>query len=82
MIETDSVLNLSAEMDPKITIRFKESVSSSFSIFGSGKSIWTQSISLFSWVFQGDVGKILIVTIGGIIGLLGIYYISKFVRGF
>lgn len=82
-VETDSVLNLSAEMDPeKSQLGSRESVSSSFSIFDSGKSIWTQSISLFSWVFQGDVGKILIGTIGGIIGLLGIYYISKFVRGF
>jgi hypothetical protein len=82
-VEIDSVLNLSAEMDPeKSQLGSRESVSSSFSIFGSGKSIWTQSISLFSWVFQGDVGKILIGTIGSIIGLLGIYYISKFVRGF
>lgn len=81
-VEIDSVLNLSAEMDPeKSQLGSRESVSSSFSILGSGKSIWTQSISLFSWVFQGDVGKILIGTIGGIIGLLGIYYISKFVRG-
>lgn len=82
-VEIDSVLNLSAEMDPeKSQLGSRESVSSSFSIFSSGRSIWTQSISLFSWVFQGDVGKILIGTIGGMIGLLGIYYISKFVRGF
>lgn len=81
--EFDSVLNLSAEMDPeKSQLGSRESVPSSFSIFRSGKSIWTQSISLFSWVFQGDVGKIVVGTIGGIIGLLGIYYISKFVRGF
>ena len=82
-VEIDSVLNLSAEMDPeKSELSSRESVSSSFSIFRSGKSIWTQSMSLFSWVFQGDVGKILVGTIGGIIGLLGVYYISKFVRGF
>jgi hypothetical protein len=82
-VEIDSVLNLTAKMDPeKSQLGSGESVSSSFSIFSSGKSIWTQSISLLSWVFQGDVGKILVGTIGGMIGLLGVYYISKFVRGF
>lgn len=81
--ESDGVLNLTAEMDPeKSQLGSRESVSSSFSIFSSGRSIWTQSMYLFSWVFQGDVGKILIGTIGGMIGLLGVYYISKFVRGF
>lgn len=81
--ESDEVLNLTAEMDPeKSQLGSRESVSSSFSIFSSGRSIWTQSMSLLSWVFQGDVGKILIGTIGGMIGLLGVYYISKFVRGF
>ena len=81
--ESDGDLNLTAEMDPeKSQLGSRESVSSSFSIFSSGRSIWTQSMSLFSWVFQGDVGKILVGTIGGMIGLLGVYYISKFVRGF
>lgn len=81
--ESDGVLKLTAEMNPeKSQLGSRESVSSSFSIFSSGRSIWTQSMSLFSWVFQGDVGKILVGTIGGMIGLLGVYYISKFVRGF
>ena len=81
--ETDGVSELTADMDPeKSQLGSRESVSSSFSIFGSGKSIWTQSRYLFSWVFQGDVGEILVGTIGGIIGLLGVYYIYKFVRGF
>lgn len=80
--DSDLVLNITAETDPeKSDLGSRESVASAYETYEDGKSFWKNSIILLNWVFVGDIGEILIGTIGGIIGFIGVYYVYRFIKG-
>lgn len=80
--DSDLTLNITAETDPeKSNLGSRESVASAYETYEDGKSFWKNSIILLKWVFVGDIGEILIGTIGGIIGFIGMYYIYRFIKG-
>lgn len=83
-IETDvnENLNSSAELSSNEEgLGIQASASSSYSIFGSGKNFWTTIKPFIAWVFSGAIGQILIGVLGGILGLVGSYYIIRLIRG-
>lgn len=80
--DSDLIFNITAETDPeKSELGSRESVAVALETYSKGKSFWKDSISLLSWVFGEEVGKLLIGTIGGIIGFVGIYFTYRFIRG-
>jgi hypothetical protein len=77
----DTLLNITSNTNPEIsTLGSRDVVATSYGAFGSTKSGFNTAKQLISWVFTGTTGKILLGVLGGIIGLLGYFYISKHIR--
>lgn len=79
--DANTLLNITANTNPEVSdLGSRDSVAVSYSATGSSKSFWTTSRSLLGWVFAGTVGQILTGVIGGAIGLLGLFYIWRFIK--
>jgi hypothetical protein len=81
--DSNTLLNITSNTNPEISqLGSRDSVAVSFSTKGTATSYFEQSKLLLSWVFVGTTGKILLGTLGGMVGFLAMFYIWRFVRGF
>jgi len=85
LLETSSdsniLLNITANTNPEVSnLGSRDVVATSFSATGSAKQYWTSSRKLISWIFSGTTGKMLLSVIGGLIGLLSYFFITKHIR--
>jgi len=79
--DSNKLLNITANTNPEVSdLGSRDSVAVSFDAYGSSKSFFESSKSLLSWVFSGTSGKLILGTIGGIIVLLGVFYIWSLIR--
>ena len=79
--DSDELLNITSKTNPEASyLGSRDTVGTAFGTYGTGKSFWSSSKQMISWVFTGDVGKILLTTLGGLIAFLGIYFIGKWIR--
>jgi len=77
----NQLLNVTALTDPERSeLGSRDSVGTSYSSYGTGKSFWSSAKPMIGWIFTGDLGKILLTTISGLIIFLGIYFITKWIR--
>ena len=82
-VETDSneLLNITAGTNPEASyLGSRDQVGTSYGTYGTGRSFWSSSKQMIQWIFTGEVGKILITTLGGLIAFLGVYFITKWIR--
>jgi hypothetical protein len=78
---SDNVLNITANTNPETSyLGSRDSVATAYDTYHSSSSFWTQGKLLIGYVFTGDSGKILITTLGGLIGFIGVYLIIRLVR--
>lgn len=56
------------------------SSATSYSFFSTGKDNWKGTKGFISWIFSGLVGKIIISVLGGMIGVIALFYIIKLLR--
>jgi len=79
--DSNTLLNVTSNTNPEISqLGSRDSVAVSYSAKGSATSYWDSSKKMISWVFAGTTGKILLGTIGGMIGFLSLFYIWRFIR--
>ena len=79
--DSNSLLNISAQNNPEVSDQgSKDSVATSYGIMGTSRSFLESSKSFIGWMFTGDSGKVLISLIGGMFGLVSLYYITKWIR--
>lgn len=79
--DTDALLNITSNTNPEAgDLGSRDSVATSYGITGTGKSFFTNTKAFMQWIIGDTVGKILIVVIGGIIGLMSLYFITKWIR--
>jgi len=82
-VDTDAntLLNISSNTNPEVSdLGSRDGVASSFSATGSGKGSWESAKALMSWVFTGTTGQLLMSVIGGMIGILAFFLITKNIR--
>ena len=79
--DSDDLLNITANTDPERSeLDSRDSVATGYGYRETSVSFWQGTKIFISWVFSGDVGKVLISVISGILGFLSVYYIVKFIR--
>lgn len=79
--DSDLVLNITANTNPtEGYLGSRDSVATSYSIMDMAQGFFTSSKTLISWIFGGDVGKMLLVIFGGLFGVFSFYYIVKIIR--
>ena len=79
--DSNTLLNITSNTNPEISdLGSRDSVAVSFQTAGGATSYWKSSKKMLTWVFSGTSGKILLGSIGGIIGFLAIFYIWRFIR--
>lgn len=82
-IETDmdSKINSSAQLNSEDTVLGTASASStSYGFLGTSQDTWTIFKTMIAWVFAGTFGQFILKIIGGIFGLVGLYYVIKLIR--
>jgi hypothetical protein len=81
--DSNDILSVAALTDPTASaLGSKDSVSTSFSIFGAGKTFFSSTKLLIAWIFAGEVGKMLLSIFVGILGITGVYLIYRAIRGY
>lgn len=79
--ESNALLNITSETNPEISqLGSRDSVATSYGVYGSSKGFFKSSKVFFSVIFSGTIGEILLSVFGGLFGFVGIYYITKWVR--
>jgi len=79
--DTDELLNITAGTNPEASfLGSRDTVATSYGAYGSAKNYWESAKTMIGWVFSGEVGTFLLVTLVGLIGFVGFYYIVKFIR--
>jgi hypothetical protein len=79
--KSNELLNITAQTNPETSfLGSRDSVATSYKMKDAGVSNWEQMKMFISWVLVGDMGEMLIIVFGGIIGFLSIYYITKWIR--
>lgn len=79
--DANEILNVTSQTNPETSfLGGRDSVSTSYSLRKTGVSNWEKLKIFVAWVFIGDIGKLLISVIGGILGLVSIYFITKLIR--
>ena len=82
-VETDAntLLNITANTNPEVSdLGSRDSVASGYSAMGTGKGSWETAKDLVAWVFRGTTGQILLGVIGGIIGIVAMFFIVRWIR--
>jgi hypothetical protein len=78
---SDQLLNITAETNPEASyLGSGDTVATSSEGYGTAKNFWSDAKPLILWVFSGEIGKILLTTFGGLIAMLGVYFITKWIR--
>lgn len=81
--DSNSILTVASNTNPtESQLGSRDSVSTSFSMFGSGKRFINSSKLLISWIFAGEVGRMLLSIFIGLIGLSATYLIYRAIRGY
>lgn len=79
--DSDALLNISADTDPtEGYLGSRDSVATTYGIMDMGRVFFTSSKTLISWVFGGVVGQALLAILGGLFGLVSLYWITKWIR--
>lgn len=81
--DSNDILTVASLTDPtESALGSKDSVSTSFSIFGAGKTFYSSTKLLVAWIFAGTVGKMLLAIFSGLLGITGAYLIYRAIRGY
>ena len=79
--DSDVVLNITANTNPtEGFLGSRDSVATSYSATNMARGFFTSTKTLISWIFSGDIGKMLLAVFGGLFGLFSFYYIVKIIR--
>lgn len=79
--EADSVLNITANTNPEISDSgSRDTVATAYKSRGNAVEYWNSAKKILGWVFSGTIGKMLLVAIGGMIGILSYFYIMQHIR--
>lgn len=79
--DSDLLLNITANTNPEVSeLGSRDSVSTSYSAYGSAKQYFTSSKKIIGWIFSGTTGKMLLSVLGGLIGLFAYFFIIKHIR--
>ena len=83
--ETDQdanvLLNITSNTNPEVSdLGSRDSVATSYSATGTAKESWESSKKMVAWVFSGTTGQLLLAVIGGLIGLVAYFLITKHIR--
>jgi hypothetical protein len=79
--DSNEILNITSNTNPEVSdLGSRDSVAVGFESSGTAKSYWEASKILFSWVFPGTVGKILMILIGSLIGFTTVFLIWRFIK--
>jgi len=79
--DSNTLLNVTSNTNPEISdLGSRDSVAVSFGAKGGATSYWEASKTLFFWVFSGTSGSIMLGVFGGLIGILAMFFIWRFVR--
>lgn len=79
--DTEVLLNLTAQNNPEVSnLGSKDSVATSYGIFGTAKTFLSSSRLFMGWIIEGMSGQILISVFFGMFGLLSLYFITKWIR--
>lgn len=79
--ETDELLNITSKTNPEASfLGSRDTVATSYGSYGTAKGYWETSKLMLRWVFSGDVGKVLLAILSGLIGFIAFYFIVKFIR--
>jgi len=77
----DTILNITANTNPEASeLGSRDSVASAYKSKETATGYWEDSKKLIGWIFSGDTGQMLIITLSSLIGFLAFYYIVKFIR--
>lgn len=79
--QSNELLNITAQTDPERSeLGSRDSVATGYGYKSTSVSFW-DSIKIFlSWVLTGDVGKVIITVVSGLLGFLAIYYIWGWIK--
>ena len=79
--ETNTLLNISAESNPEVSdLGSRDSVATSYGLKGTSTGFVKSTQMFMSWIFTGDAGKVIISVFVGLVGLLALYFITKWIR--
>lgn len=79
--DSDLLLNITANTNPEVSqLGSRDSVSTSYSATGSAKGYFDSAKTMIAWVFSGEMGRMLLVVLGGIIGTLSYFFIMRHIR--
>lgn len=79
--DSDTLLNITANTNPEASqLGSRDIVATGFGAKSTATSSWENAKNLISWIFAGEIGKMLLVLIGGLIGLGFYFYITKHIR--
>jgi len=79
--EADNLLNITSKTDPEVSqLGSRDSVASAFKQRESAMGFFTSMKIFFSWVFVGEMGKMLLSVFAGLIGFTSVYFIIKWIR--
>lgn len=80
-VDSNSLLNVTSNTNPEVSdLGSRDSVAVSFGTTDTTTNFWDSSKKMLSWVFSGTAGKVLLGTIGGILGFLSLFYIWRFIK--
>lgn len=79
--DSDAILNITANTNPtEGFLGSRDSVATSYNLMDMARGFFTSSKTLISWIFGGDIGKMLLAVFGGLFGVFSFYYIVKLIR--
>lgn len=79
--DANSLLNITANTNPEVSdLGSRDSVAAGYSATGTAKGSWETTKDLVSWVFTGTTGIILLGVMGGLIGLMSMFLIWRWIR--
>jgi len=79
--DANEVLNITSNTNPEVSdLGSRDSVATGYKSHRTAKENMEAAKDLFTWVFTGTAGKLLLGTLLGIIGLLGGFYIYKYIK--
>ena len=85
LIETEdsgnAILNISSETNPEVSdLGSRDSVATSYGLVGNARGFFSTTKVFLGWIIEGEAGKILVSTLGGLFAFLAFYFIYKSIR--
>ena len=79
--DSDTVLNITANTNPEASnLGSRDSVSSAYQQRKSSMGFFDSLKIFISWIFTGEMGKMILAIFGGIVGFTSLYFIVKWIR--